>query len=172
MSKKYIYNVDEILDKMPLDIVREIIPYTYQIQNNTLLEDIKHFVNSKKYILKMYNETLIFNYPKPLEWLEHDLFVHLNNDLIGGDEYIIGINEILKRNYRLKDKSRHEVNEIISKMNSKIVNVSVNGLTDEYDYVLNKSINMMWSHLNVEERQGFIRLCNQKALLYSSHMIN
>ena len=78
----------------------------------------------------------------------------------------------LKRNYRLKDKSRHEVNEIISKMNSKIVNVSVNGFSNDYDYILNKSINMMWSHLNVEERQGFIRLCNQKALLYSNAMIN
>ena len=42
------------------------------------------------------------NYPKPLEWLEHDLFVYLNNDLIGGDEYVIGINEIFKKKLSLK----------------------------------------------------------------------
>lgn len=168
MQTNYIYNIDELINQIPEDIVNRIIPYTYSVQNKELLYDISHFINSKNYIINVYCNVLVFNHPKPMEWLEHDLYVYINNNMFYSDETYIGIYEIFKRNYCLRNKSTGELSEIVRKMNEKIINKSIINFDDkEYDYILIKSVNRMWSHLTIDERQGFIKMCNQKVYLYS-----
>ena len=38
----------EIIRKLPLDIIQKILPYTYIVQSNLLLEDIKNYYEIKK----------------------------------------------------------------------------------------------------------------------------
>lgn len=39
----------DIIDKLPLDIVRYIIPFTYNVQSKTLLEEIKWYFRVTKH---------------------------------------------------------------------------------------------------------------------------
>lgn len=48
----------ELISKLPTDIVNRIIPYTYNIQNKELLEDIIHYNNSLTKIIKIYKKSI------------------------------------------------------------------------------------------------------------------
>jgi hypothetical protein len=44
----------KLFSRLPYDIIYIIIPYTYQLQNKTLLEDIRHYYKSKNDLLEFY----------------------------------------------------------------------------------------------------------------------
>ena len=48
----------ELISKLPEDIVNRIIPYTYNIQCKELLEDVVHYNNSLRRIIKIYKKSV------------------------------------------------------------------------------------------------------------------
>ncbi len=66
------------LSKLPKDIIRRIIPYTYHTQDPKLLRDIVHYVHSKNKIIRLYLRTwnhLAENEPPEHEqWIVNDIF--------------------------------------------------------------------------------------------------
>lgn len=46
--------MDIFINKLPDDIIQYIIPYTYQLQNKPLLNDIKNYKETKDIISELY----------------------------------------------------------------------------------------------------------------------
>ena len=67
-----------LFNKLPIDIIRYIIPYTYNIQLHDLLLDIRNFIETKKYIFKKYK---IYNikYNLICNWY-NDISLHSDNN--------------------------------------------------------------------------------------------
>jgi hypothetical protein len=92
----------ELIDKLPLDLVLHIIPYTYCLQNKTLLHDIKNYAESKKILSNYYyNYWIIFiqsQEPQDKYWLVNDLFAYANNYNPSMYGYVEQFYNIFKRN--------------------------------------------------------------------------
>jgi hypothetical protein len=79
---------------LPRDIIDMIIPYTYNLQNKIILEDIRNYQESKSQIKKLYYDSWM-NYVNSIvledrEWILQNLFRYANNyDLPAGDFYKI-----------------------------------------------------------------------------------
>lgn len=107
--------------KLPLDIIMRIIPYTYNLQNKILLDDIINYTETRTTLLDKYykfwcvdRESLFPDEDK--HWLINDIFSYVNNynALLYG--YVDKFNNIFRRNlymrsclelyvYRLQEKS-------------------------------------------------------------------
>jgi hypothetical protein len=83
-----------LLLPLPLDIINMIIPYTYNLQDKTILEDIQNYQNSKAQIKKLYYNSWM-SYVNSIvaedkEWILQNLFRYANNyDLPTADFYKI-----------------------------------------------------------------------------------
>ena len=83
-----------LLLPLPLDIINMIIPYTYNLQDKTILEDIQNYQNSKAQIKKLYYNSWM-SYVNSIvaedkEWILQNLFRYANNyDLPTVDFYKI-----------------------------------------------------------------------------------
>ena len=83
-----------LLLPLPLDIINMIIPYTYNLQNKTMLEDIQNYQESKAQIHKLYYKSWMVYVnsidPEDKEWILKNLFRYANNyDLPTADFYKI-----------------------------------------------------------------------------------
>jgi hypothetical protein len=79
---------------LPLDIINMIIPYTYNLQNKSMLEDIQNYQESKTKIHELYyNSWMVYVNSIDLEdrdWILKNLFRYANNyDLQTADFYKI-----------------------------------------------------------------------------------
>ena len=45
--------MNKFINRLPLDIVLQIIPYTYNLQNKNLLEDIVNYTQTKKVLFEL-----------------------------------------------------------------------------------------------------------------------
>ena len=83
-----------LLLPLPRDIINMIIPYTYNLQNKTMLEDIQNYQNSREQIKKLYYKSWM-TYVNGIvledkEWILQNLFRYANNyDLPTADFYKI-----------------------------------------------------------------------------------
>lgn len=83
-----------LLLPLPLDIINMIIPYTYNLQDKPILEDIQNYQNSKAQIKKLYYNSWM-SYVNNIvaedkEWILQNLFRYANNyDLPTADFYKI-----------------------------------------------------------------------------------
>jgi len=83
-----------LLLPLPLDIIHMIIPYTYNLQDKTILEDIQNYQDSKVQIKKLYYKSWMSYVnsivPEDKEWILQNLFRYANNyDLPTADFYKI-----------------------------------------------------------------------------------
>jgi hypothetical protein len=84
---------------LPRDIIDMIIPYTYDLQNKIILEDIQNYQESKAKIHQLYYNTWMKYVnsivPEDRDWILQNLFRYADNyDLPTSDFYKI----FLKRN--------------------------------------------------------------------------
>lgn len=121
--------MDNFIHSLPLDIILLIIPYTYQLQNKNLLEDIRNYYLSKKTLLDLYYNYWIIMMqsidPEEDEaWLINDLVAYANNDKATMYGYIDNFYTIFKRNPFLQ--SNKALNKYIDNLEKKELITQIN----------------------------------------------
>jgi hypothetical protein len=138
-------NIKELIDKLPTDIVLQIIPYTYNIQNINLLKDIKNYNNQKTHLLELYYNFWIIKMQSedPEEykyWLLNDIIGYCNWYVAIMNGYVEYFYSILNRNIFLKTRE---------KMNKYIINLEKKNISSQ--------INIFLGLLTIEERNRIIK---------------
>jgi hypothetical protein len=136
--------MNKFINRLPLDIVLQIIPYTYHLQNKNLLDDIINYNETKKVLFELYHKCWIIDRESldPEEdknWLINDIFCYANNYHATMYGYVEKFYNIFKRHLCL------QTNEDI----------------DKYVYNLEKKevitqINIFLGLLTVKERNNII----------------
>lgn len=118
----------ELIEKLPLDIVLKIIPYTYCLQNKDLLSDIKNYTETKTILTDYYyNYWIVFLQSQELQdkyWLINDIFAYANNynpTMYGYDEEFYNI---FKRNIFLQ--TNQDIERYVLNLEKKHVNSQIN----------------------------------------------
>ena len=129
--------------KLPQDIVDYIIPFTYQLQPNVIMNDIKNFNETKELILDLYYNYWIVHIeetePEDKYWLINDLIAFFNNYEATMYGYTEKFYNIFRRNQSLQ--SNESINSYVSNLETKPVD---------------SQINIFWSLLTPKERIEFI----------------
>jgi len=121
--------MDDLIHLLPLDIIFQIIPYTYHLQNKNLLLDIVNFNVTKTTLLDLYyNYWIIVMQSQDLEedkaWLINDLVAYANNDKATMYGYIDNFYTIIKRNPFLK--SNNAINKYVNNLEKKTLMTEIN----------------------------------------------
>jgi hypothetical protein len=118
----------ELIEKLPMDIVLQIIPYTYHLQNKDLLDDIKSYTETKTLLFNnYYNYWIIFiqsQEPQDKYWLVNDLFAYTNNYNPTMNGYVEQFYNIFKRNIFLH--GNQDIDRYILNLEKKHVNSQIN----------------------------------------------
>jgi hypothetical protein len=118
----------ELIERLPLDIVLQIIPYTYHLQNKDLLDDIKSYTETKTLLFNnYYNYWIIFiqsQEPQDKYWLVNDLFAYTNNYNPTMNGYVEQFYNIFKRNIFLQ--GNQDIDRYILNLEKKHVNSQIN----------------------------------------------
>jgi hypothetical protein len=120
--------MNELIDKLPMDIIHHIIPYTYNFQKKDLLDDIKNYTESKTILSNYYyNYWIIFiqsQEPQDKYWLVNDLFAYANNYNPSMYGYVEEFYNIFKRNTFLQ--SNQDIDRYILNLEKKDVTSQIN----------------------------------------------
>lgn len=131
------------IQKLPQDIIGHIIPYTYQLQPNVIMNDIKNYKETKELIVSLYYNYWIVNFeeaePEDKYWLINDLVLFINNDQATMYGYVENFYNIFRRNQYLQ--SYESINNYVSNLETKPVDTQ---------------INILWSLLIPKERTEFL----------------
>jgi hypothetical protein len=72
--------LNKLINKLPSEIINIILSYTYNLQNNVLLEDIRNYINTKKQIITLYYHTWIIFFeeaePEDKYWLINNIICY------------------------------------------------------------------------------------------------
>jgi len=148
----------DFIQKLPTDIVLRIIPYTYNVQNKYLLDDIINYKETKTKLLELYYEYWIIKAQSqdPEEdknWLINDIFAYANNYRANMYGYIDKFYHIFKRNFFL------QTNEVIDKY---VYNLTKNKVTTQ--------INIFLGLLTIKERKYIIKRKENMMILLDEQM--
>ena len=140
----------EIIQKLPEDVMRYIIPYTYVVQPKELLEDIRsYYVTLKKAkdIYKRYwnvkeeNECNCCGVPnEDIDWLINDIFGFMNEDVATMIAFVPKFCDLWLRCLRLY--SYEQVLEYMKVFEKK------SSITQ---------VNMIWGLMKPNERMEFVK---------------
>jgi hypothetical protein len=135
--------MQKYISKLPEHIIDYIIPYTYQLQNKLLLEDIQNYTKTKDRILQLYYDLWI-NYmddvePEDKYWIINDIIAYVNEDRATMCGYVNNFYTVFLRNLSLKTNG--DVLNYIE--NLELLSV-------------NTQINILWGLLLPNEREDII----------------
>ena len=121
--------MDVFMNKLPLDIVLQIIPYTYHLQNKDLLEDIVNFTESRKILFELYHKYWIIGMQYHYEndhkyWLINDIYAYANNYKASMFGYVNNFYGIFKRNRYLK--TNEDIDIYVSNLEKRDVSSQIN----------------------------------------------
>ena len=140
--------MEEFIKRLPVNIILQIIPYTYTIQEKKLLDDIRDYNESKKILLYMYHQYwniemghYFIGEDNYLHWLLNDIFAYANEYNPSRDGYNEKFYEIFKRNKLLL--SKQQIDNYIDLLEKKDlltqINILIGLLTiKERDYIINR----------------------------------
>jgi hypothetical protein len=132
----------ELINQLPIEVIHCIIPYTYQPQHKSLLNDIENYVKSRQKVLEIYNNYWIVEFeeeePEDKHWLMNDLFLYINKQasIFGYSDYFY---DTLMRQIRVD--TRDDVIEYVKRLETKGIH---------------SQINIFWGLLMAKERCQFI----------------
>ena len=109
--------LQELLDKLPIDMIRYIIPFTYNIQNKMLLDDICNYSKTKIQVFDLYFG-IWTNEDK--DWISNDIFLYANLNKASMFGYTDNFYNILYRN------PNYKTIDIISYLDNAPVNSQIN----------------------------------------------
>ena len=140
--------MEELMDYFPREIALQIMQYTYQVQDKTLLEDIVNFTKSKArlYFLYLTYFTMREEGDEYESWLSNDIVLYMNNfrhtGVLYGGGYVDKFYTRLSRNPFLNTRE---------KIDRYVVNLGINGVDG-----ITKEISIYLGLLTSEEREEFI----------------
>jgi hypothetical protein len=118
-----------LMQKLPIEIVNYIIPYTYNVQQKTLLNDIENFTEVKTFLSNLYHKYWIIERlsldQEDKNWLINDLFRCANN-YNPTKYYVDSFYNIFKRNIYLQ--TNEEVDKYVNELETKDVTTQINVL--------------------------------------------
>lgn len=118
----------EWIDRLPLDIVFQIIGYTYKLQNKDLLHDIRNYTEAKTLLLHIYyNYWFIHEHssaPAHKEWLINDIFAYANNYHATMFGYTDKFYSIFRRNPYLQDEK--QIDDYVCDLEKKDTSTQIN----------------------------------------------
>lgn len=131
------------IHRLPLDIVLQIIPYTYNVQKKDLLNDIVNYKETKSLLLELYyNYCIVYAEDEPGDdrnWLINDIVGYANNNVATMYGYVDKFYTIFKRNIFLQ--TEEEIDNYVK--------ILEEGNVD-------RQINIFLGLLNVNERNDFV----------------
>ena len=92
------------MNKLPNELLLKILSYTYEPQDNTLLQDIRDFHKSKLTIDAFYSEKwgrFVNEYPR--DWIINDIFIFMNDNIPTMFGYCKKCKDIINRNPFVKN---------------------------------------------------------------------
>jgi len=120
----------EFIQKLPIDVVFRIIPYTYQPQKKDLLYDITNYKNTKTIMFDLYYHFWIVNMQQQLNedknWLFNDLVAYMNDYNATMYGYVDKFYTIFKRNPFLQ--TNEEIRKYMVSLEKKDVSTQINSL--------------------------------------------
>jgi hypothetical protein len=137
------------VDRLPIDIVFKIIPYTYSLQNKNVLHDIVNFAETKKTLLKLYNSYWV-QYNEEDEdknWLINDIFAYANDYHATMYGYVDKFYRIFERHICLQNQNQTQ------KQSKEKIDKYVHNLEKES---VETQINIFLGLLNIKERNDLI----------------
>lgn len=122
--------LQQIIDTLPIDIVRYIIPYTYSPTNKYILDDIVNFHTTKQGLLDLYFEYWIIELheiePEEKYWLLNDIYSYYNNEIALMHGYVDDFYNKFRRNILFDKKSKGEINKYFTILRNKNENTQIN----------------------------------------------
>jgi hypothetical protein len=144
----------DFIDRLPIDIVLQIIPYTYNIQNKELLNDIVSYKETHSLLSELYyNYWIVYTQEEPEEdrnWLINDIIGYANNDIGTMYGHVDKFYTIFKRNIFLKTEKA--IDKYVKKLDKNNVNTE---------------INIFLGLLQANEREEFINSVKDKLTIIS-----
>jgi len=121
----------DFIQKLPFDIVLRIIPYTYNIQQKSLLNDIINFTQVKNILYELYYnywmiEMQVQDPEEDKNWLINDILGYANNNNAIMFGYVDNFYNIFKRNIVLKTKTKEEIKKYVKNIYNKEVISQIN----------------------------------------------
>jgi len=133
----------DFIQRLPIDIVLRIIPYTYGIQDKTLLRDIANYKETRTLLLGLYHTFWKIQMQEEGDedknWLINDIMGYANNHKATMYGYVDTFYNIFKRNVFLR--STNEIDKYVFNLDKKEVS---------------SQINIILGLLTIEERKDFV----------------
>jgi len=122
--------------KLPLDIIMRIIPYTYQLQNKILLDDIVNYTETRTAMLDKYYKfwcvDMECRFPdEDKHWLINDILAYANNYNAIVYGYVDKFNNIFRRNLYMRSCLEMYVYQLQNKSVMTQINILLGLLTPE-----------------------------------------
>ena len=148
-------NVKSIIDRLPLEIVHMILPYTYSPQSTEFCSDLHSYFKSKKEICDIfylrYIDILSNETHADMNWLVNDILCFMNNHKASYHKFTDQLYEICSRNYMLRNVDIRRIRDIVNK---------------SYNKDIHFQFRIYWGLLLPKEREQFIK--TQKRIRYST----
>lgn len=146
-------NVNDIIKRLPREIVHVIISYSYSSQPKDLMRDIHSYFESKKTICDIfylrYVDILTHETHADMEWLVSDILCFMNNHRASYHKYAEKLYDICSRIYMLRNADKNKIRKIVN---------------DSYNKDIHFQFRIYWGLLLPEEREQFIKI--QKKIRY------
>jgi len=130
----------DIIKKLPEDLRKYILAFTYEPQPYSLLSDIQHYTRTRPIIQEWYTNRFAWEYPNAEnDWLNNDLIGFCNDHYATMYGYRDNFISIFARLFYLKNKSRQQIITLCRKV-----------------FRRDEGNNITWGLLTIEERENFI----------------
>ena len=151
------------IDRLPIDIVFKIIPYTYSLQNKNVLHDIVNFAETKKTLLKLYHSYWVENNQEDEDknWLINDIFAYANDYHATMYGYVDKFYRIFERHVCLQNqpqpKTRTQTQTQIQTQSQSTEKEKIHKYVDNLEKEsVETQINVFLGLLNLKERNDLI----------------
>jgi hypothetical protein len=119
----------DFIERLPMDIILQIIPYTYNLQNKDLLNDIIHYKESRTLLFELYHnywiiEAQMLDPEEDINWLINDIVAYANNYKATMFGYVDNFYNIFKRNICLQ--TIDNIDKYVNKLEEKKVKTQIN----------------------------------------------
>ena len=121
--------MNKFINRLPFDIVLQIIPYTYHLQNKNLLDDIINYNETKTILFELYHkywmiERESLDPEEDKNWLINDIFAYANDYHATMYGYVENFYTIFKRHLCLH--SKEEIDKYVYHLEKKEVITQIN----------------------------------------------